>query len=88
MSRRKKQPVVIGQTVQQSMVEALVGTGIGFVVALISQVFLMWWYNIPSTFGQDVGITLFFTGVSILRGFAVRRFFNWRHHGNTSNRRS
>ena len=88
MSRHKKQQsVVIGQTLEQSMVEALVGTGIGFVVALMSQVFLMWWYDLPSTFGQDVGITLFFTGISILRGFAVRRFFNWRHHGNTSNRR-
>ena len=82
---RDSQPVVIGQTVRQSVVEALVGTGIGFVVALMSQVFLMWWYDLPSTFGQDVGITLFFTGISILRGYAVRRYFNWRHHGNTSN---
>lgn len=84
--RDEQQPVVIGQTLHQSMVEALVGTGIGFVVALMSQVFLMWWYGLPSTFGQDIGITLFFTGISILRGFAVRRYFNWRHHGNIANR--
>lgn len=81
----EQRPVVIGQTWRQSMVEALVGTGIGFVVALISQVFIMWWYHLPSTFEQEVGITLFFTGISILRGYAVRRYFNWRHHGNTSN---
>lgn len=74
------QPVVIGQTHRQTLVEVLVGTGIGFVVALISQVFIMWHYGLPSTFGQDIGITLFFTGISILRGYAVRRFFNWRHH--------
>ena len=81
----EQRSVVIGQTVRQSMVEALVGTGIGFVVALMSQVFLMWLYGLPSTFGQDVGITLFFTGISILRGYAVRRYFNWRHHGHTGN---
>ena len=84
---RDAQPVVIGQTNRQTMVEVLVGTSIGYVVALMSQVFLMWLYGLPSTFGQDVGITLFFTGISILRGYAVRRYFNWRHHGNTSNRR-
>jgi hypothetical protein len=70
----------VGQTRRQSMIEALVGTGIGFIVALMSQVFIMYWYGLPSTFGQDVGITLFFTGISILRGYAVRRYFNWRWH--------
>jgi len=79
LASEQHQPVVIGQTRRQSMLEALVGTGIGFVVALISQVFIMYWYSLPSTFGQDVGITLFFTGISILRGYAVRRFFNGRH---------
>lgn len=68
------------------MIEALVGTGIGFVVALMSQVFIMWLYGLPSTFGQDLGITLFFTGISIIRSYLVRRFFNWRHHGNIANR--
>ena len=66
------------QTKTQSAIAALVGTGIGFVVALCSQVFIMWHYGLPSTLTQDVGITLFFTGVSILRSYAVRRFFNRR----------
>ena len=87
LTSEQKQPVVSGQTCRQSMIEALVGTVVGFIVALMSQVFIMRLYGLPSTFGQDVGITLFFTGISILRGYAVRRYFNWRHHGNTSNRR-
>lgn len=73
------------QTPRQSMIEALVGTGIGFIIALLSQVFIMWHYGIASSFGQDIGVTLFFTGVSIIRGYAVRRWFNRRQHGNTSN---
>ena len=40
----------------------------------------MWitrYYGIQSTLEQDVLITIFFTGISIIRGYVVRRFFNW-----------
>jgi hypothetical protein len=59
------------------MIEVLVGTAIGFCIALASQVFIMAHYGIQTTLAQDAWITVFFTGVSILRGYAVRRFFNW-----------
>lgn len=68
------------QSVKQSLVEAITGTAFGFCVALASQVWIMGYYGLGSTFQQDIGITLFFTGISIIRGYAVRRFFNWRHH--------
>lgn len=67
------------QSKKQSFTEALVSTGVGFVVALISQVFIMWFYGIAITFQQNVAVTVFFTGISILRGYAIRRFFNGRH---------
>ena len=65
------------QTRAQSAVEALTGTAIGFGVALLAQVFITRLYGIASSFEQDVWITVFFTGISILRGYWVRRFFNW-----------
>lgn len=65
------------QTSRQSAIEVLAGTLIGFLVALFSQLFIMDLYGLPSTFTQDLAITGFFTGISILRGYAVRRFFNW-----------
>lgn len=69
------------QTRLQSMVEALVNTGLGFVIALAAQVFITRYYGIPTTLQQDFLITCFFTGISILRGYAVRRMFNgWHHH--------
>lgn len=69
------------QTKTQSMIEVLSGTAFGFLIALLSQVFIMQHYGIQTTLAQDAWITVFFTGVSILRGYAVRRFFNWLWHG-------
>ncbi len=67
------------QTRRQSLIEAAVGTFIGFCIALVSQVFLMWFYNLETTLVEDVSITVFFTVVSVIRSYFVRRFFNWRH---------
>jgi uncharacterized membrane protein (UPF0136 family) len=69
------------QSKAQSMVEVLAGTAFGFCIALASQVFIMAQYGIQTTLAQDAWITVFFTGVSILRGYVVRRFFNWLWHG-------
>lgn len=66
-----------GQTSLQSWAEVLGGTAIGFLLSLAAQAFIMPWYGIHTTLSQDTGIVIFFTGISILRGYAVRRFFNW-----------
>lgn len=68
------------QTRTQSAIEVVCGTLIGFVIALLSQIFITNLYGIPSSIEQDVWITSFFTCISIIRNYAVRRFFNhvWR----------
>lgn len=68
------------QSKWQSLIEVLVGTAIGFIIALLAQIFIMRLYAIQSSFQQDLFITIFFTGISILRGYAVRRLFNWVFH--------
>ena len=68
------------QSKWQSAVETLVGTAIGFAVAFLAQLFIMHYYAIPSTIQQDLFITIFFTGLSIIRGYAVRRAFNRIFH--------
>ena len=68
------------QTKLQSAVEVLAGTASGFIIALLAQIFIMELYGIQSSLTQDLFITLYFTGISIIRGYAVRRFFNWLFH--------
>lgn len=71
-----------GQSPRQSLLEALTNTVIGFVIAFAAQLFIMHWYAIPTTLTQDLYITIFFTGISILRSYALRRLFNYLHTSN------
>ena len=63
----------------ESFVENLLSTGSGFILAYLS-----WLYLIPVVFeietnpAQGLGITTFFTVLSIARGFLWRRYFNGR----------
>lgn len=77
----------MSQSKAGSAIEALTNTGIGFIIALAAQVWIAGWYGLNTSFAQDLGITTFFTGISILRGYAVRRFFNWIDHHDTAHRR-
>ncbi|HEY5688047.1 MAG TPA: hypothetical protein VIS27_07060 [Yeosuana sp.] len=67
------------QSKKSSLMEILLSTFIGLIVALASQLLIFPLYDINITFGENVQITIFMTFVSILRGYWVRRFFNWLH---------
>ena len=68
----------MSQHKMDSLMETVTNTGIGFVVSLITWVFVARGYGIPVTWGQNLGITGIFTVVSIVRGYVLRRAFNGR----------
>jgi hypothetical protein len=67
------------QTKKQSLVEAVTNTVIGFIISLSSTFLIFPLFGIESTLLKNVGITIFFTFVSILRSYALRRVFNKKH---------
>ena len=69
----------IGQSKAHSILEALVNVAIGFGVALASQLVIFSLYGIQIPFSTNIEITLWFTLVSIIRSYGVRRLFNWYH---------
>lgn len=68
-----------GQKKSHSMIEIVVGTGIGFGVALLTQLAVFPLFGIQTSHGENFAIAAIFTVVSILRGYCVRRLFNWIH---------
>lgn len=74
------------QSKRGSLIEQVCNVGSGFFVA-----FLVWQciaaplYGIDLSLRNNLGITLIFTVVSILRGYVWRRVFNYfivrKHHG-------
>jgi len=71
--------VKIGQSKAHSILEALANVAIGFGVALVSQLVIFELYGIRIPLLTNVEITLWFTLISIVRSYGVRRIFNWWH---------
>jgi hypothetical protein len=67
------------QSKRHSLLETCVGTGIGFAIAMWSQIIIYPWFNIHVSHTTNFKLTTVFTVISIARGYAVRRGFNWWH---------
>jgi hypothetical protein len=64
------------QTRLMSLVETMTNILVGLVISFLSQIVIFKVYNVSLSTQQNVEITLYFTIISILRSYALRRFFN------------
>lgn len=62
-----------------SFLEALFNTGVGFGLSIGVGVVVYPLFGHKFSIPELTGITTIFTLVSILRGYVVRRLFNWMH---------
>ena len=69
------------QSKKQSLFESIINVVIGYGVALLSQIIIFPIFGMYPEIKDNIMIGLFFTVVSIIRSFALRRFFNWMHRG-------
>lgn len=67
------------QTKKQSLFESITNVAVGYGVALLSQIIIFPVFGIHATVRDNILIGLFFTMVSIVRSYCLRRFFNWMH---------
>jgi len=68
------------QSKVQSLVEAAVNVVIGAVVALVSQLLIFPQFGIHIPMSSNLGILFWFTLVSVIRSYVIRRWFNKRLH--------
>lgn len=59
-----------------SFVESCANVAIGYIVALLSQLAIFPVFDIRVTLADNLLIGAFFTVISIVRSYAVRRLFN------------
>lgn len=64
------------QTKTQSLIESVVNVLIGYTVALLSQLLIFPMFDIHVTFTDNLLIGLWFTVISIIRSYTIRRWFN------------
>lgn len=70
---------MIGQTRLMSFVESTVNIGIGYFVALATQITVFPLFGIHVSLIDNLMIGAVFTVVAIVRSYCVRRLFNWWH---------
>ena len=58
-----------------SMVEAITNVIVGYGVAVVTQILVFPIFGLQTTLGQNLAMGGIFTIVSLLRSFALRRFF-------------
>jgi hypothetical protein len=68
-----------GQSKTQSWLEALANIAVGYGVALASQIVVFPWFGIHVPLSANIQIGLWFTLISLVRSFALRRAFNAFH---------
>ena len=64
------------QTKKQSLIESVTNVFIGFVVALASQILVFPLFDIHVTLQTNLGISAWFTVISVARSYVIRRCFN------------
>jgi hypothetical protein len=59
-----------------SFIESVVNILIGFGVALLSQIVVFPLFDIHVTMSTNLGIGAWFTAISLVRSYVIRRWFN------------
>lgn len=68
------------QTRLGSLIEAGMNILIGYGVALVSQIVVFPWFGIHVPLSTNLWIGLWFTVISLVRSYIIRRWFNARLH--------
>ena len=64
------------QSKLDSLIESLSNVLIGFVVAVASQVVIFPFFGINIPLADNILLGVYFTAISIVRSYLVRRYFN------------
>lgn len=63
------------QSRRWSLIESLSNVAVGFLISLAAQLVIFHAHGIELSLGDNVAITMWFTLISIVRSYALRRVF-------------
>jgi len=66
----------MSQSRKMSAIESTTNIVVGVIIALISQVIIFKLYGIPVSIKQNIEMTAYFTIISFVRSYLLRRIFN------------
>ena len=63
------------QSRRMSLVEAMTNVAVGYALAVVTQIMVFPWFGLHPSLGENLTIGALFTGMSLLRSYALRRLF-------------
>ena len=63
------------QSRSMSLVEAITNVVVGYALAVATQIVVFPWFGLQASLGENVALGAVFTGISLLRSYALRRLF-------------
>lgn len=63
------------QSRTMSLVEAITNVVVGYILAIATQIVVFPWFGLEAALGEHLAIGLAFVGVSLARGYLLRRLF-------------
>lgn len=67
------------QSKKMSLLESVASTAIGYTIATAANYYILPLFGYKVTLADASWIGVIFTLISLVRGYLVRRFFNWIH---------
>ena len=58
-----------------SLVEAITNVVVGYALAVATQIVVFPWFGLQASLGENLALGGVFTGISLLRSYALRRLF-------------
>lgn len=71
------------QTRLGSLIESCANIALGYGVAILSQLAVFPWFGINVPLKTNLWIGAWFTAISLVRSYGLRRWFNWRFYRRT-----
>jgi len=65
----------VKQTRLMSLIEAITNVVVGYGLAVVTQMLVFPVFGLHTTLAQNLKLGLIFTGISLIRSFALRRLF-------------
>ena len=64
------------QSRSMSLVEAITNVVVGYALAVATQIVVFPWFGLQASLGENLALGGVFTGISLLRSYALRRLFD------------
>ena len=63
------------QSRSMSLIEAVTNVVVGYALAVATQIVVFPWFGLQASLGENLALGGVFTGISLLRSYALRRLF-------------